>query len=74
MSSVLSKENNSRMEVATLIDEELSAAFRLREYLKTELSRQETMSERVIVREDLHECNKKIEELSKEQQQSNDVK
>ena len=55
------------MEVASLIDGELRAAFRLREQLKTELSKQETLSERVIVREDLRECNKKIEELSKEQ-------
>ena len=71
MSSVLSKENNSRMEVATLIDEELSAAFRLREQLKTELSRQETMSERVMVREDLRKCNRKIKDLSKSPQQTN---
>ena len=68
MSTVLSKENNSRMEVATLIDEELSAAFRLREQLKTELSRQETMSERVMVREDLRKCNRKIKDLSKSPQ------
>ena len=63
----IAKENNSRMEVATMIDKELSAAFSLRRSLESELSRQETMSERVVVRKDLRECNRKIKELTDEQ-------
>ena len=58
------------MEVAKMIDKELSAAFSLRRSLESELSRQETMSERVVVRKDLRECNRKIKELTDEQETS----
>tara|TARA_Y100000310_G_scaffold67599_1_gene62932 strand:- start:752 stop:961 length:210 start_codon:yes stop_codon:yes gene_type:complete len=67
---MIPKENNSRMEVAKMIDKELSAAFSLRRSLESELSRQETMSERVVVRKDLRECNRKIKELTDEQETS----
>ena len=67
---MIPKENNSRMEVAKMIDKELSAAFSLRRSLESELTRQETMSERVIVRKDLRECNRKIKELTDEQETS----
>tara|TARA_Y100001951_G_C11138693_1_gene182359 strand:- start:233 stop:445 length:213 start_codon:yes stop_codon:yes gene_type:complete len=57
------RENNSRMEIASLIDKELRAAFSLKRSLESELTKQETMSERVVVRKDLRECNRKIKEL-----------
>ena len=57
------RENNSRMEIASLIDKELRAAFSLKRSLESELNRQEMISERVIVRKDLRECNRKIKEL-----------
>ena len=63
------RENNSRMEIASLIDKELRAAFSLKRELESELNRQETMSERVIVRKDLRECNRKIKELIDESEQ-----
>ena len=62
----LSRENNGRYHVAGIIDEQLRSAFRLRESLSEELTRCETMSERVPVREDLREVNKKIHELTRE--------
>ena len=57
------RENNSRMEIASLIDKELRAAFSLKRSLESELTKQETMSERVDVRKDLRKCNLKIKEL-----------
>ena len=51
------RENNSRMEIASLIDKELRAAFSLKRTLESELNRQETVTERVVVRKDLRECN-----------------
>ena len=57
------RENNSRMEIASLIDKELRAAFSLKRSLESELNRQETITERVVVRKDLRECNRKIKEL-----------
>ena len=57
------RENNSRMEIASLIDKELRAAFSLKRTLESELNRQETVTERVVVRKDLRECNLKIKEL-----------
>ncbi len=51
------------MEIASLIDKELRAAFSLKRSLESELTKQETMSERVVVRKDLRECNRKIKEL-----------
>ena len=65
----LAKENNSRMEVAKMIDKELRSAFSLRKSLESELTKQETMSERVIVRKELRECNQKIKELELQQQE-----
>ena len=65
----LAKENNSRMEVAKMIDKELRSAFSLRKSLESELTKQETMTERVIVRKELRECNQKIKELELQQQE-----
>ena len=62
----LSKENNGRYHVAGIIDEQLRSAFRLRESLSDELNRCETLSDRVIVRKDMREVNKKINELTRE--------
>ena len=66
MREELSKENHAREHVANIIDEQLRSAFRLRESLSDELNRCETMSERVIVRKDMREVNKKINELTRE--------
>ena len=57
------RENNSRMEIASLIDKELRAAFSLKRTLESELTKQETMRERVDVIKDLRKCNLKIKEL-----------
>ena len=62
----LSKENHAREHVAKIIDEQLRSAFRLRESLSDELNRCETLSDRVIVRKDMREVNKKINELTRE--------
>ena len=51
------------MEIASLIDKELRAAFSLKRTFESELNRQETVTERVVVRKDLRECNLKIKEL-----------
>ena len=59
------------MEIASLIDKELRAAFSLKRILEDELIKQETMSERVIVRKDLRECNKKIKELVDKSEREN---
>lgn len=59
------------MEIASLIDKELQAAFSLKRILEDELIKQETMSERVIVRKDLRECNKKIKELVDKSEREN---
>ena len=65
-SEELSKENHAREHVANIIDEQLRSAFRLRESLNDELNRCETLSDRVIVRKDMREVNKKINELTRE--------
>ena len=63
---ILAKENNSRMEVATMIDKELRAAFSLKRTLEAALTdRQETATERQDIRKDLRECNLLIKELVK---------
>ena len=62
----LSRENNGRHHVASIIDEQLRSAFRLRETLNQELTRCDSMSDRIPVREDIREVNKKIHELTKE--------
>tara|TARA_Y100001960_G_C14086494_1_gene546202 strand:+ start:142 stop:378 length:237 start_codon:yes stop_codon:yes gene_type:complete len=66
MREELSKENHAREHVANIIDEQLRSAFRLRESLNDELNRCETLSDRVIVRKDMREVNKKINELTRE--------
>ena len=58
--------NHAREHVAKIIDEQLRSAFRLRESLNDELNRCETLSDRVIVRKDMREVNKKINELTRE--------
>ena len=62
----LSRENNGRHHVAEIIDEQLRSAFRLRESLNQELTKCDSMSDRIPVREDIREVNKKIHELTKE--------
>ncbi len=62
----LSRENNGRQHVATIIDEQLRSAFRLRETLNEELTRCETMTDRVEVRKDIKEVDKKISDLTRE--------
>ena len=62
----LSRENNGRHHVAEIIDEQLRSAFRLRESLNQELTRCDTMSDRIPVRKDLREVDKKIHKLTKE--------
>ena len=62
----LSRENNGRHHVASIIDEQLRSAFRLRESLNQELTRCDSMSDRIPVRKDIREVNKKIHELTKE--------
>ena len=42
-----------------------------RKMFQNELSRQETMSERVIVRKDLQKCERKIKELTEQLQKRN---
>tara|TARA_Y100000590_G_scaffold465568_1_gene638250 strand:+ start:467 stop:799 length:333 start_codon:yes stop_codon:yes gene_type:complete len=62
----LSRENNGRYHVAGIIDEQLRSAFRLRETLNEELTRCETMTDRVVVRKDIKEVDKKISDLTRE--------
>ena len=58
------RENESRMKIAEQIDKELRAAFSLKDQLESELTKQETMGERVVVRKDLRKCNQKIREIT----------
>ena len=60
----LSRENNGRHHVASIIDEQLRSAFRLRESLNQELARCDIMSDRIPVRKDIREVNKKIPDLT----------
>ena len=62
----LSRENNGRYHVAGIIDEQLRSAFRLRESLKEELAKADTMSDRIPVREDIRKVDKKISDLTRE--------
>ena len=66
MKEELSKENHAREHVAKIIDEQLRSAFRLRETLNEELTRCETMTDRVEVRKDIKEVDKKISDLTRE--------
>ena len=61
-----------RVEIAEKIHEELLVSLELeRKLLKKELTLQETMSERVEVRKDLMNCEKKIKELTEQLQKEN---
>ena len=61
---------NAKMDNETLKNyEELLASLELeRKMFEKELSRQETMSERVEVRKDLRKCERKIKELTEQLQ------
>ena len=63
---------NPRVEIAEKIHEELLVSLELeRKLLKKELTLQETMTERVAVRNDLIKCEKKIKELTEQLQKEN---
>jgi len=62
-----------RVEIAEKIHEELLTSLELeRKLLKKELTLQETMSERVEVRKDLMNCERKIKDLTEQLQKEND--
>ena len=61
-----------RVEIAEKIHEELLVSLELeRKLLKKELTLQETMSERVMVRKDLANCERKIKDLTEQLQKEN---
>ena len=63
---------NTRVEITEKIHEELLTSLELeRKLLKKELTLQETMTERVEVRKDLANCEKKIKELTEQLQKEN---
>ena len=63
---------SSRVEIAEKIHEELLVSLELeRKLLKKELTLQETMSERVEVRKDLANCERKIKDLTEQLQKEN---
>ena len=63
---------NPRIEIAEKIHDELRAALELeRKLLKKELTLQETMTERVVVRKDLINCERKIKDLTEQLQKEN---
>jgi|LULF01.1.fsa_nt_gb peptidoglycan hydrolase CwlO-like protein len=59
---------NAKMDIETLKNHEelLVSLERERKMFQNELSRQETMSERVEVRKDLKKCEEKIKELTEQ--------
>ena len=62
-----------RIEIAEKIHDELRASLELeRKLLKKELTLQETMTERVAVRKDLMNCERKIKDLTEQLQKEND--
>ena len=64
---------NTRVEIAEKIHEELLVSLELeRKLLKKELTLQETMTERVAVRKDLANCERKIKDLTEQLQKEND--
>ena len=64
---------NPRIEIAEKIHDELRASLELeRKLLKKELTLQETMTERVMVRKDLINCERKIKDLTEQLQKEND--
>ena len=61
-----------RIEIAEKIHDELRASLELeRKLLKKELTLQETMTERVTVRKDLINCERKIKDLTEQLQKEN---
>ena len=63
---------NPRIEIAEKIHDELRASLELeRKLLKKELTLQETMTERVVVRNDLIKCERKIKDLTEQLQKEN---
>ena len=63
---------NPRIEIAEKIHDELRASLELeRKLLKKELTLQETMTERVVVRKDLMNCERKIKDLTEQLQKEN---
>ena len=61
-----------RIELTEKIHEQLQVSLELeRKVLKKELTLQETMSERIMVRKDLIKCEKKIKELTEQLQKEN---
>ena len=64
-----------RVEITEKIHEELLVSLELeRKMFQKELTLQETMSERVIVRKNLQKCEKKIKELTEQLQKENNEK
>ena len=64
---------NPRIEIAEKIHDELRVSLELeRKLLKKELTLQETMTERVTVRKDLINCERKIKDLTEQLQKEND--
>ena len=62
-----------RVEITEKIHEELLTSLELeRKLLKKELTLQETMTERVEVRKDLANCERKIKDLTEQLQKEND--
>ena len=62
-----------RVEITEKIHEELLVSLELeRKLLKKELTLQETMQERIIVRKDLMNCERKIKDLTEQLQKEND--
>ena len=58
-----------RVVIAEKIHEEILVSLELeRKLLQKELTVQETMSERVVVRKDLQKCERKIKELTEQLQ------
>ena len=61
-----------RVIIAEKIHEELLVSLELeRKLLKKELTLQETMTERIVVRTDLTKCERKIKELTEQLQKEN---
>ena len=62
-----------RVEIAEKIHEELLLSLELeRKLLQKELTVQETMTERVVVRKELMNCERKIKDLTEQLQKEND--
>ena len=62
-----------RVEIAEKIHEEILVSLELeRKLLQKELTVQETMSERVVVRKELMNCERKIKDLTEQLQKEND--